>query len=277
EAGMRIVDTHVHRGVSRNARSLHAFLGVSALLFIVSAAMTIRVCTSMSSMHEMPMPGGWTMSMTWMRMPGQTWTDASAAFLGMWLAMMVAMMLPSLLPMLWRYRQSMGGADETHLALVTALVGVAYFFVWTVFGAAIFASGIALTKITLQSPAFAHAVPLVVGLVVVVAGALQFSAWKARHLACCRAAMTCPCTETADIGKAWRHGLRLGVHCCECCIGPTTILLVMGVMDLRAMAAVTAAITIERFAPAAERSARGIGILVVALGLTLIARSLLTA
>jgi hypothetical protein len=24
-------------------------------------------------MGEMPMPGGWTMSMGWMRMPGQTW------------------------------------------------------------------------------------------------------------------------------------------------------------------------------------------------------------
>ncbi len=31
----------------------------------------------------MPMPGGWTMEMMWMRMPGQT-GPAAAAFLGMW-------------------------------------------------------------------------------------------------------------------------------------------------------------------------------------------------
>ena len=60
----------------------------------------------MSAMGEMPMPGGWTMSMAWMRMPGQTWPGAAASFFGMWIVMMVAMMLPSLVPMLWRYRQA---------------------------------------------------------------------------------------------------------------------------------------------------------------------------
>ena len=56
----------------------------------------------------MPMPGGWTMSMAWMRMPGQTWPGAASSFLGMWVVMMVAMMLPSLVPMLLRYRRAVG-------------------------------------------------------------------------------------------------------------------------------------------------------------------------
>ena len=59
-----------------------AFFGVSALLFAASAAVTIVWCASMSAMGEMPMPGGWTMSMAWMRMPGQTWPSAAASFLG---------------------------------------------------------------------------------------------------------------------------------------------------------------------------------------------------
>jgi hypothetical protein len=37
---------------------------------------------------EMLMPGGWTMSMAWMRMPGQTWPGAAASFLAMWIVMM---------------------------------------------------------------------------------------------------------------------------------------------------------------------------------------------
>ena len=61
--------------------SRQAFLGVSALLFAASAAGTIGWCGSMSAMGGMPMPGGWTMSMAWMRMPGQTWSDAAASFL----------------------------------------------------------------------------------------------------------------------------------------------------------------------------------------------------
>ena len=92
--------------------SQQAFFGVSALLFAASAAVTIVWCASMSAMGEMPMPGGWTMSMAWMRMPGQTWPGAAASFLGMWVVMMVAMMLPSLVPMLWRYRQAVGRTGE---------------------------------------------------------------------------------------------------------------------------------------------------------------------
>ena len=63
------------------------------------------------------MPGGWTMSMTWMRMPGQTWLDAAAVFVGMWVVMMVAMMLPSLAPLLWRYRQAAAPLTEGEIRL----------------------------------------------------------------------------------------------------------------------------------------------------------------
>jgi len=75
--------------------SQRAFFGVSALLFAASAAVTIVFGpASMSAMGEMPMRGGWTMSMARMRMPGQTWPGAVASFPGMWVGIMVAMMLP---------------------------------------------------------------------------------------------------------------------------------------------------------------------------------------
>jgi predicted metal-binding membrane protein len=290
--------------------SHRAFFGVSALLFAASAAVTIGWCASMSAMGGMPMPGGWTMSMAWMRMPGQTWPGAAASFLGMWVVMMMAMMLPSLVPMLWRYRQAVGRtaasgppspfelrrglavalraeADkatascaeaprrrgETRLGPLTALVGVGYFFVWTVFGMAAFPMGVALAAVEMQQPALASAVPIAVGVVVLIAGSLQLTAWKARHLACCREAPGRGRTLPADAGTAWRHGLRLGLHCSHCCAGLMAILLVIGVMDLRAMAVVAAAITVERLAPAGERVARAIGAVVVGAGLFLIARA----
>ena len=253
-----------------------AFFGVSALLFAASAALTIVWCASMPAMHGMPMPGGWTMSMAWMRMPGQTWPGAAASFLGMWIVMMVAMMLPSLVPMLWRYRQSLGivgRTGETRLGRLTTLVGMGYFFVWTVLGLIAFPVGVALAAVAMQQPALARAVPIAVGMVVLGAGALQLTAWKARHLACCRESPGRGRTLPADAGTAWRHGLRLGIHCTYCCAGLTAILLVIGVMDLRAMAVVAAAITAERLAPAGERVARAIGAVVVGAGLFLIARA----
>jgi len=51
------------------------------------------------------------------------------------------------------------------------------------------------------------------------------------------------------------------------------ILLVVGVMNLRTMAAVTAAITIERLAPAGERLAQAIGVIAIGAGFFLIARA----
>ena len=254
-------------------RQLQAFGSVSALVFIASGALTITWCTSMSAMGGMPMPGGWTMSMAWMRMPGQTWPGAVASFLGMWMVMMMAMMLPSLVPMLWRYRESVGTPGETRLGRLTALVGVGYFFVWTVFGMATFPLGVALAAIEMQQPALAHAVPIAAGIIVLIAGSFQFTAWKARHLTCCREAPGRGCRLPADAGTAWRHGLRLGIHCGYCCAGLMAILLVIGVMDLRAMAVVAAAITVERLAPAGERIARAIGAVVIGAGLLLIARA----
>jgi len=145
--------------------SHHVFLGVSALLFTASAAATIVWSAAMSGMGAMSMPGGWTMSMAWMRMPGQTWPGAAMSFLGMWIVMMVAMMLPSLVPMLWRYRQAVVGPDQARLGRLTALAGVGYFFVWTVFGMAVFPLGVALATLEMQQPALARVVPIAMGMV----------------------------------------------------------------------------------------------------------------
>jgi predicted metal-binding membrane protein len=266
------------------------FFGVSALIFVASAVVTIVWCGSMSAMGGMTMPGGWTMSMTWMRMPGQSWPGAAASFVGMWSVMMVAMMLPSLVPMLMRYRAAVVGNDGTgdtrlglRLGRLTALVGVAYFFIWTLLGVAVYPLGMMLAEIEMRHSAVSRAVPIAAGAAILTAGLLQFTSWKARYLARCR---EIPGRDrgdrgdrggralSADAATAWRHGLRIGVHCIYSCAGPMMILLVLGVMDLRAMAVVTAAITLERLAPCAEHVARAIGVVIVAAGVFLVIQNL---
>lgn len=223
------------------------------------------------------MSAGGTMSMPWMPMCGQSWIAAAASFLAMWTLMMAAMMLPSLVPMVWRYRESVGRAGEFPRPLPTALVGIGYFFVWTLLGAAVYLLGSIIMAVTMRYPALDRALPVATGLVVLTAGALQFTRWKAHHLACCTGR---PCAEprsdcralAADPFTALRHGLRLGVHCCQCCAGLTAVLLVSGIMDVPAMIAVTAGITIERLAPAGRRVARAIGVVVAGAGIFLIVR-----
>jgi predicted metal-binding membrane protein len=250
--------------------SSRKFLGVSVLLFVGCAAVTVTWCSSMSGMEGMSMPGGWTMSMTWMLMPGQSWPGAAASFAGMWAVMMVPMMLPSLVPTLWRYRRAVSSSISAHrLDFLTALVGVGYFSVWTLLGIAAFPVGVALAGIGMQHPTLARAVPLTVSVVVVLAGLIQFTSWKARQLACCREATICPCTAAADSSSAFKYGIRLGIHCSCCCAGLTAVLLVINVMDVRAMTVLTAAISLERLSPSGLRVPYAVGIVTVGVGVSL--------
>jgi predicted metal-binding membrane protein len=246
------------------------------LLFGACTALTVHWCAAMSPAEGVPMPGGWTVSMAWMRMPGQTWIGAAGSFLLMWIVMMGAMMLPSVSPMLWRYRRVLGAMGEPRSDRLTALAGAGYFFVWGVFGLCAFLAGAALVRTAMRWPAAARAVPRAAAVAIVLAGLIQLTAWKTRQLACCRENPGLAPGLAADAAGAWRYGTRLGRHCSSCCFGVTLSLLLIGVMDLRAMAAATAAITAERFASqrASRPVVRAIGALVVGVGLILMVRGL---
>ena len=251
--------------------SHQTFFGVSALLFAASTAVTIVWGASMSAMSDMQMPGGWSMSMTWM--PGQDWSGAALTFLGMWVVMMISMMMPSLVPMLIKYREVIGTKSNGPVGWLSVLVGAGYFFVWTVFGIAIFPLGVALATAEMQRPVLARAVPVAVATIVLFAGLLQFTKWKAQQLTCCRQAVGCSSLKSVSAGTAWLQGMRFGFHCIQCCFGLIIILLVIGVMDLRMMAIVAVAITAERLAPSGLHVARTTGALAAATGLFLIARA----
>ena len=249
---------------------VHRRSGV-AVLFLASAAATIYLCVSMS--RGMPMPGGWTMSMTWMRMPGQSWLGAAASFITMWVLMMVAMMLPCLVFMLSSYRRSLDVADEIRWGGLAAMAGAGYFFVWTLIGIAVYPIGVLVVMAEMRWPALARSVPVASGLAVLIAGLVQFTRWKGRQLALCRETPCCAGSVVPNARSAWRHGLHLGVHCSRCCAGFIAVLLVIGVMNLLVMAIVAAAINLERLAPRPDLAARVAGVAVVAAGAIVIAFS----
>ena len=249
------------------------FFGVSAVALMASVAVTVVWCESMSAMKGMVMPGGWTMSMAWMRMPDQTWLDAAASFIGMWIVMMIAMMLPSLMPMLLRYRRQIGIDHASRLGSLTAIVAAGYFAVWAAIGIAAYPAGVAVSALTMRSTALSQAVPLLTAVVALVVGALQFTGWKLRQLACCRRACRIPCRGQSAVGAAWLHGVQLGFRCSRCCGGLMLLLLVIGVMDLRAMALLTAAITAERLLPDGRYIAPVIGMVIIILALWLVTQA----
>jgi predicted metal-binding membrane protein len=207
-------------------------------------------------------------------MSGHDWPGAPVQFVAMWMAMMVPMMLPSLVPALRGYYQVVDRPGATlHPARSTAAMAVGYYAVWALVGVAMVPSGAALASLERWLPALAHARPLLVGVVAILAGAVQFSRWKARHLTRCRAMPKGNGSSPARGTVGWRHGVRLGVHCCLSCAGPMAILLAAGVMNPRAMAVATLAITVERLAPDGVRAARALGVLAIAAGLLIAARA----
>lgn len=263
----------IANGVRGERSSRRAFFTAAALLFAVSAAATIHHCLSMPAMGEMPMAGGWTMSTAWRPMCGRTWFGAAASFASAWLVMMVAMMMPSLAPMLWRYRQELARLGAGRVGCLTMLAGVGYFALWSIIGMAAFPLGAGVATLAMKLPGLARAVPIATAVVVVIAGALQFTAWKARHLALCRSTPGQGVAVPVSAGAALRYGVRLGLRCCASCAGPTAILLATGVMELHIMALVTTAITLERLAPNGVRLARAIGAVAIAAGAVMLARA----
>ena len=226
------------------------FIAVAALLFAVSSLVTAEWSRSMATMGTMAMPGGWTMSMSWMRMPGQTWIGAAASFLGMWVVMMVAMMMPSLVPMLNRYRYAVQRIGSMTLGWLTMLAGTGYLLIWAFWGLVLYPLGVALASLEMRLPALARGVPLGIAGIVLTAGALQFSDWKLHYLACCRQTQEPSCELRGNRSTALCHGLRIGFHCSLSCANLTALLFAGGVMNLGTMVLVAAAITAERIVPA---------------------------
>jgi len=244
------------------------FLAVGALLFMASAAGTIHWSRTMAG--GMAMPGGWTLSMAWMPMPGETRLAAAAGFLAMWVAMMGAMMIPSLVPTLARDRPALESprpAPDPLAALGGA--GAGYFAVWAVMGAGVYVVGTALVASELRWPALATTILIARGVVLVVAGYVQLTPWKARHLGCCREGRP----GAARPGADWRRGISLGVDCVLCCVPFMTLLVVTGMMNLAMIALTTLAITVERVAREPALVVRLAGLLLIGAGALEIVRA----
>jgi predicted metal-binding membrane protein len=232
------------------------FIAVCVLAFGASVSATVYFCRSMCC--EIEMPGHWTMSMMWMRMRGQTWGASALSFLLMWLAMMVAMMLPSALPTFLKTRRHWG-------SLCSMASG--YFAMWAAAGVGIYALGFAFAAVAMRSESFSRAVPLLLSVLLIAAGSLQFTRWKMTHLLRCRSlsgcATSCPQYETS-----FQLGCKQGAACCICCAAPMTIQLALGVMNPLVMIAVATIIAAEKLLPRPAIVARVVGTSTIIAGIT---------
>ena len=261
-------DAMMNITTEQHPRTSVTFYLLAAFAFVVSLVLTIYFSRSMSG--GMQMPGGWTMSMMWMRMPGQSWIESASMFLFMWLAMMIAMMLPSALPMLLNC-QLASGTNRTGVFLAAC----GYFAVWVAIGLIFYLIGIWWALATMRSSSLSAAVPALTGVILVLAGIFQFSRWKMMGLFHCRDPLDCSSnTNSNGTLSGWFHGLRQGMFCGICCSGLMISMVVLGAMNLLVMLLIAAVITVEKLLPKPQHVVRIVGIVSIVAGIVIMIRSL---
>jgi predicted metal-binding membrane protein len=232
------------------------FIAACVLAFIAGVSATAYFCRSMCC--EAQMPGGWTMSMMWMRTHGQTWFGSATGFLLMWLAMMVAMMMPSAVPTFLKTKRAWASL---------CFVACGYFAIWLAAGVGVYGLGVGFAAAARQWETFSRAVPLLSGVLLMAAGALQFTRWKMRHLLSCRSLFGCANT-CGQRDTSFGLGCKQGAACCLCCIGPMTVQVVLGIMNPLVMVAVAGVIGAEKLHPRPAIVARFVGVLAIVAGVT---------
>ncbi len=210
-------------------------VGFTALSWMYLAFAATRT-GDMSSVLAMPMT--------------PAWSPVQAALMAvMWAVMMAAMMLPSAIPMVLAY-DSLDQGSVGDRGGSTPLFVAGYVVVW-----AAFALGATALQWSLATVALVDGMGVVTeswfsGVLLVGAGAVQFSPGKLRSLGACR-------TPMGFLMTSWREGkagaLRMGLHhgrlCLGCCWSLMILLFVLGVMNLAWVAVLAIFVLAEKVAP----------------------------
>jgi predicted metal-binding membrane protein len=234
---------------------------VPAICWIWIAAMSLDMYGSMSG------ASAWMMTTEW---------DARRVVLlwAMWAAMMAGMMLPSAAPLLLLYARAIRNRDdERHPARAIYAMAAGYVVTWALFSAAATALQRIFALRFLVTPMMEPASPRVAGVLLLLAGAYQFTPAKAACLSFCRSPIAFISSRWRDgVAGAFRMGASHGLYCLGCCWALMLLLFAGGVMNLAVILALTAWVAIEKIAPFGQQSARAAGALLVAIGIWMMVR-----
>jgi predicted metal-binding membrane protein len=194
-------------------------------------------------------------------------------FLAIWVTMMVAMMFPTAAPMILAFNKVQADRRNRGRAFVPTWLFVAgYMVVWTLAGLVAYLGALAAEEAAMRSGLSATTAARIGGAILIAAGLYQLTPLKDICLSKCR-------TPLGFIMTSWRDGmlgaLRMGlVHggwCLGCCWLLFVILFPLGMMNIAAMAAITALIFAEKSMSWGRWAARFVAAVLVIYGATVIA------
>ncbi|MEE2777338.1 MAG: DUF2182 domain-containing protein [Acidobacteriota bacterium] len=246
---------------------LAAIAVISALAWVY----TLRIAATMGSMDMGSMASAMAMPST------RSWSTGAFVFMfAMWAVMMVAMMLPSATPMILLYAGVMQKRQDQGRPLVpTALFTSGYLLAWVGFSVLATLANWGLHLTGLLSSMMGSIPPLVGGVVLILAGAFQWSPVKDACLSHCRSPVIFLTTHWREgRGQAVLMGLHHGLYCLGCCWLLMALLFVLGIMNLPWIAALTVFVLLEKVVPRGRLISRLSGGALALWGVALVAVAL---
>ena len=197
-----------------------------------------------------------------------SWRDAGPVF-AMWGAMTLAMMLPTAAPMIAAYMDIADAARAKDMVVVPAgLLAAGYSAVWLGFA-------VAATALQLAGQAKGTALlgeSMGAGVLLIGAGAYQFSGLKHACLSKCRNPITTFMANWSDRTiDVFAMGLRQGLNCLGCCWVIMLLAFVAGLMNPLWMAAAGLFMLLEKTVSQPKSLVYGGGLGLMAAGLAQIA------
>jgi predicted metal-binding membrane protein len=211
-----------------------------------------------------------------MAMPGASASLAEGvAFTARWGVMMAAMMLPSAAPMVLLYRTVRRRLASEHgdRAIPPWAFAAVYLLLWLATGVPVYLASVAVAGASARWPAAGSAMPYAVAAVLAAAGLYQLTGAKRACLRHCESPL-------GLLMRRWRSGyaatLRLAAshagYCVGCCWGLMAILVAAGAMSVPWVLAIAAVVFAEKVLPGGGRTARVVGVALLALAVAVALR-----
>lgn len=234
------------------ARERTLILGL--LLLLAAAAWGLLAWQSLTRTEQMAMTP--TMGM------------AAPLFLGIWVAMMVAIMFPTAAPMVLMFAWVQARKRQQEQVFVPTWVFVgAYMVVWTLLGVMAYAVAVGAEYLGGQSAWLMDNAGRIGGVVLLAAGLYQLTPLKYRCLSQCRSPLAFVMASWREgYGGAFRMGLEHGLYCAGCCWLLFVLLFPLGMLNVAAMAVITALIFAEKSLPVGHQLSRVAAVVLAAYG-----------
>jgi predicted metal-binding membrane protein len=185
----------------------------------------------------------------------------------MWAAMAAAMMLPTASGTVLAYADIAEAAAAQREPVVSPLVLIAgYLVVWLGFALVTALLQQTLVRFAMLDQALVPASPLLSGVIMMAAGAYQFSRLKHACLTRCRRPFTFLFANwSTRPAIVFRLGVQHGVYCVGCCWAMMLLMFAVGVMNVVWMAALGVIMAIEKLCTT-PRLTPAIGTVLMAVG-----------